>query len=254
MERIWLKVEGFQLCDFQRNEKENSAWATIKAGEKSFAIRAYFFKLEEDGHITQNNAMGRMRFFDVPYLHYGKRKPALLLDDFLGKAIYDLYLAGEKKGELRAFLEGKTELREFPFLKPAEWGGRSLRIPVDFVALRSMGSSLLSNGSVYANIQLGEHLIFWEQLIFDLKDFRYGGSGTVHDQRDAIYDEKVVKVINQLLSGKELQEHIRYLSSTRTLEFSDTVFFEKTPGCDEKKITGIKQAEDRSVPRPVRLY
>src|SRR3989338_4432116 len=105
MERIWLKVEGIQLCDFQRDTKKNAAWATVKMGEKSFVIRAYFFELEKDGRImTQNNAMSRMRFFDVPILHEGKRKPALLLDEFLGKAIHDLYLHGEKGEELKAFL------------------------------------------------------------------------------------------------------------------------------------------------------
>jgi len=255
MERIWLKVEGFQLCDFGRSKDDpGAAWATVKMGEHSFVIRGYYFKLEKDGYITQNNAMSRMRFFDVPYLHHGKKKPAVLLDDILGKAIHDFYLHGEKGEQLKAFLEGRTELKEFPFFKPEEWGRKSLRIPVDFVALRSMASSLLSNGSVYANVQLGEHLIFWEQLIFDLKDFRYGGSGADRDRRDAIYDKKVVEAINNLLSGKELQKHIRYLSETRGMDFSDTVFFEKAPGYDEKKITERNQKGDFFVPRPVRLY
>ncbi len=252
MERIWLKVEGFQLCEFCRGKDKGSAWATVKMGEKSFVIRGYLFNLEKNGDITQNNATGRMSFFDVPCLHNGKRKPVLLLNHILSKAIHDLYLHGEKGEQLKAFLEGKTELKEFPFFKPPEWGGRSLRIPVDFVALRSMASGLLSNGSVYANIQLGEHLIFWEQLVFDLKDFRYGSSGAVHDQRDAIYNEKVVKVINRLLGDKKLQERIRYLSETRGREFSDSIYFEKTPGYDEKRITGKKG--ELFVPRPVRLY
>jgi len=255
MERIWLKVEGIQLCDFQRDTKKNAAWATVKMGEKSFVIRAYFFELEKDGRImAQNNAMSRMRFFDVPILHEGKRKPALLLDEFLGKAIHDLYLAGEKREELTAFLEGKTELKEFPLFKPAEWGGRSLRIPVDFVALRSMASSMLSDGSVYANIQLGEHLIFWEQLIFDLKDFRYGGSRPVRDHRDAICDERVISAINHLLSRKKLQKRIRHLSETRGMEFSDSVYFEKAPGYDEKRIIRKGPLTARPVPRPIRLY
>ena len=255
MERIWLKVEGIQLCDFQRDTKKNAAWATVKMGEKSFVIRAYFFELEKDGRImAQNNAMSRMRFFDVPILHEGKRKPALLLDEFLGKAIHDLYLHGEKGEELKAFLEGKTELKEFPLFKPAEWGGRSLRIPVDFVALRSMASSMLSDGSVYANIQLGEHLIFWEQLVFDRKEFRYGGSGADRDHRDAIYDERVVKAINHLLGRKKLQGHIRFLSETRGMDFSDDIFFEKAHGYDKKKITERWKKGKPSVPRPIRLY
>jgi hypothetical protein len=124
---------------------------------------------------------------------------------------------------------------------------------VDFVALRSMASSILSDGSVYANIQLGEHLIFWEQLIFDRKEFRYGGSGADRDRRDAIYDEKVVEAINHLLRRNKLQKHIRYLSETRGMDFSDDVFFEKAPGYDEAKITDAKQRR-LEVPTPVRLY
>lgn len=247
MERIWLKVEGVQLCDFRRDG--NTAWATVKMGEKSFAIRRYLFCLEKDGYITQNNAMSGTRFFDVPILHDSKRKPVLLFDR-IASIIYDYYLAGEKKEELRAFLEGKTELKEFTFLKPAEWGGRSLRIPVDFVALRNMASSQFSDGSVYASIQLGEHLIFWEQLVFDfnLKEFRYDGSGV----RNAIYDERVINAINHLLSSQELQKHIRYLSKTGGMDFSDDIFFEKVPGYDEERIT---EGKGKSfLPRPVRLY
>lgn len=253
MERIWLKVEGFQLCDLCRAKEKRSAWATVRVGEKSFAVRGYSFKLENDGHITQSSGTN-MRFSDTPYLHKGKRKPGLLLDEFLGQVIYDRYLNqyAKENEELRVFLEGKTELKEFPFFKPAEWGARSLRIPVDFVALWSMASSMLSNGSVYANIQLGEHLVFWEQLIFDLKEFHYGGSGPVRDHRDAIYDERAISAINYLLSRKKLQNRIRHLSETRGMEFSDSVYFEKAPGYDEKRITERKLP--RSVPRPVRLY
>ena len=123
---------------------------------------------------------------------------------------------------------------------------------MDFVALRSLASSLLSNGSVYANVQLGEHLIFWGQLIFDLKEFRYGGSGADRDQRDAIYDERVVNAINHLLSRKKLRKHILNLSRTRGIEFSDSVYFEKAPGYDEKRIKDRKR--HLAMPRPVRLY
>lgn len=253
MERIWLKVERIQLCDFHRGKEPGTAWASVRMGEKSFVIRGYYFTLEKDGHLTQNNAMSRMRFFDVPLLHHGKRQPKMLLEHILAKAIHDFCLHGERGEELKAFIEGKTEMKEFPFFKPAEWGGKSLRIPVDFVALRSMASSMLSDGSVYANIQLGEHLIFWEQLIFDRKEFRYGGSGADRDRRDAIYDERVIETINHLLNGRKLQEHIRYLSETRGMDFSNDVFFEKAPGYGEKKITEKWQGKPPTL-KPVRLY
>lgn len=247
MKRIWLKIEGIQLCDFYHDKDKNSAWANIKMGHEGFVVRGYFFQLEKDGYITQNPAMARMRFLDVPLLHRDKKKPEMILEYALVKVIHDTYLIGEKSEEFKSFLEGKTGLTEFPFIKPAEWEGKSLRIPVDFIALRSLSASLLSNGSVYANINVGEHLIFWEQLVFDRKDFHYGGSGS-RDSRDAICDKRVIAVINYLLSRKDLQNHIRYLSETRGHDLSNVAFFEKTADCDEKRVTEIIS------PRPIRFY
>ena len=81
MERIWLKVEGIQLCDFQRDTKKNAAWATVKMGEKSFVIRAYFFELEKDGRrFTILNVMGQT-FFKNAY-----PSPFDALDQALTKA------------------------------------------------------------------------------------------------------------------------------------------------------------------------
>ena len=249
MKRIWLKVEGFQLYNFSRSRGTDiAAWADIQMGQESFAVKNYFFRLEKDGQITQNPAMADMRFLDIPLLHHDRKKPKMLLEDVLGKAIYDLYLAGEKSGELKALLEGKTELTEFPFFKPAEWQGKSLRIPVDFVALRGLSATRSADGWVYADIIVGEHLIFWKQLIFDCTKFCYGGSKMTPDSSNAIYDKRIVAIINDLLNRKDLQERICYLSETRGFESGSVIFFEKTANCDERRIAV------RALPHPVRLY
>lgn len=247
MDKIWLKIKGIQLCDFHLDgNRPGAAWATVKVGD-SFVIKGYYFTLEKNGDICQNNAMSRMRFLDAPLLHKNEEKPAPLLDHILFKAIYDEYLAGDKRAELLAFLRGENGLKEFPFLAPKEWQGKSLMIPVDYIALRSPCSSMLSDGSVYANIFLGDHLVFWEQLIFNCKTMRYAGSGSDRDQRDTIYDKEAIGVINQILHRRNVRRFIRDISEQRTLTFSDTVFFDKTVDYDAEMITGIKG----KVPQPV---
>jgi hypothetical protein len=224
--RIWLEVDGVQLCSLklqQQKEREGRcAWGSLKVGSNGFNLNNILFRMWEDGCLTQNWAMAGAKLLDVPIKHHKKKTPKMLLENILAKTIFEIYM--KKRGkDLRAVINGEKEMVEFPFSK--QWNS-PLRIPVDFVRLQNFACAC-EEKKVWADVQVGHHLIFWGVPIFDLNRasdrFQYN-----KEIGGAIQDDRVISVINGLLSDRVLQERAFDLRSDRyredeKLEFSDAI-------------------------------
>ncbi len=243
--RIWLNVDGVQLCSLkklqqQEEKKERRAWGSLKVGSSGFNFNSILFTMWEDGCLTQNWAMAGARFLDVPIKHHKKKTPKMLLESILAKAIFEIYMQKKEK-DLKAVINGEKETAEFPFSKLREWNS-SLGIPVDFIRLQNF-SCACKEEKVWADIQVGHHLIFWGVPIFDSSRasdcFQYS-----KEIGGPIQDDRVISVINRLLSGRGLQKraldlHDNGYWATGKEEFSDSV-----KGC---QMDGV-------LPPPIKFY
>ncbi len=174
MKRIWLKVPGYRVLNI----------APIKPGAASFDVRlgdalvvrgiVLRWKEEKDGpSFWQDWTSANMRFHDVPFAHRHQhihRKHALL-PDILACQLVGSYF------KIYGIVEKETGQTELEFVKPMEWRGKSLRIPVDFIELVGFMKSD-ARGIVSSNINLGHHITVWETAIYNGSNFCLDGKGT----------------------------------------------------------------------------
>jgi hypothetical protein len=234
LEKIWVKVEGIQiigpfsrLYPFGPKEEgdENTISASIRIGKNAFKINYINIGIRgRDGKMFQNWSGADARLLDVPLHHIGKPGPkSKLLYEVLFRASHLFYTEDGKK-KLLEFVMKNREEPTFPFFRPEEWKGLSLRIPVEFVTLRNF--ALLGIKEIFADIRIGHHLIFWKVKIYD------GNKIKLSDER--ILDPKLRSIIENLLKKKEVEETILSISETGedeiTLEFTDAI-----ENCNTKK-------------------
>ncbi|MCK4822163.1 hypothetical protein KA005_40750, partial [bacterium] len=107
---------------------------------------------------------------------------------------------------------------------PEEWKG-SLRIPVEFIKVRP---SRCLDEKVYADIQIGHHLMLWLVLICEKGEIKLYGN--------RILDPRLIAIIEQILSKEDLREEISYACNNgRTYINTGAEFIESIAGYDTEK-------------------
>ncbi len=206
--RIWLKVDEIEFhlwehfVELHRDPKELSVWVSVRLGQ-AFDVRSLLLN-KRLGCLSQGwGNISNMRFLDCPALHKQQRgRKSQSLDNIIAQVVYDTCLV-ERKSELSAFITKKRPEPQISSFKPGAWKGLSLRIPVDFVEIFNIEGA--HSGSVYANIRVGHHLIFWRVKIFEnqvfCSDFKEAG----------IRDDGVRNVIRKMLKNSKLRKIVKYL-------------------------------------------
>lgn len=248
MKRIWLKVEGVKLHSLRHvRDERKAAWATLQLGE---ALHIDGILLESVGGtdwFRQNWALATARILDLPWMH-GGRKTEPLLAHILGEAVMEICHERDEEcdeEDIRTFLEEGTQFEEIleepenlPFFKPKSWKGLCLRIPVDFIRLKSF-YYYSENDEIRTNIQIGHHLIFWKVKVFS-KVFS-GGVGNdcfLLDNKDII-DDALINLIQGILLRSDFQKTVRFLYQSELDDLGDNEFIVAVSDC---RVDGLPPA------------
>jgi len=236
MERICLRIKRLRLASLKSiPDEEGTVFATVELGNALNITHVRIGYEGKGGPFHQNWSMASLRFLDVPILHKGekeKNNSEPLLEDIVREAILLFFKGGDafpgNDARLRYLLGqqlGGFDLEEFNLRQ----NGRELLIPVQFIRM-SKFDCRHQNGDVRVNIQLGHHLIVWNVKIYD-------GKGVFEIFDDNIRDPKLRKIIREMIQrNMELQKHVKHLSQNGTSDLGETVFIDKSEGCDPKSV------------------
>lgn len=209
--RIWLKIPGFKLRNIRREGEKICFDAEL--GDEITVQR-----IRVEGKSLNLNSTN-FSFLDVPMIHVRKRNPVLI--ETIGLALEEIYFQGSQRGELE-------------FAKPEEWEGKSLRIPVDFVQFKTLGSE---KGAVYTNIYIGHHLAVLRIPIFNGTRFLLESSNY-----PMVHNKKILEMIKNLVKRPQTRGNI--------LETSRNGM--GNPGFSV--LTGIKGCDPEDLPPSIRIY
>ena len=213
-ERLWIEFSWIQIVPTSRREAsgrkkydgsidtELTAYCDIKLGN---ALTIHGWTIHTDpshmdqswGRFTQNPSGSNCRFLDNPLMHkvdkgFSERE---LLETKTAEPIWE-YCTKVNPDQVRAFIACETEVFNCPEFMPESWGGKSLAIPIDYIELSNIGRD--SGDIGFANVNLGGHLIYWNELIYDprQKPNRMLRTSSIHDQR-------LVDIINAAILAPE---------------------------------------------------
>jgi hypothetical protein len=228
---IWIKVDKLRLEGLKKSQildlKDNEKYArgNLEIGSQGFISSSLLITLREEDNLSQNYAHCNMRFLDVPARHRlernGQPPRRRMLEDIIALAVADEYLR-KRKNELIPLLNNRGDSFSFPWFTPPAWQG-SLRIPVEFIRLFNFECA--ENGPVYANVQIGHHLVFWNVLAYDQRrrnPFKF--------ENKNIRDQEVLLAINRLLTKKKVRGYMEKLIQTCHYISDETEFIDKIPG------------------------
>jgi hypothetical protein len=233
--RIWVEINGLQLHSLapgrQDSGEDKIAWASLKLGS-AFNIDGILITSgvldAPEFSIGWGNANARL--MDVQALH---EKPAKgnLLYEVIAKAVHDFCL--QRAEILHPFIKKAIEGERLTlgFFKPPDWQGKSLRIPVDFIRIRSFQRVNYGN-IVTADIQIGHHLIFWSVKIWDSRLDWHPLTG-FHDApcgEERIQEKELNRLINRIFLWSDVRE-VATSVAKGTIDM-ESEFIDKVKGCD----------------------
>ncbi|TAK89582.1 hypothetical protein EPO04_00535 [Patescibacteria group bacterium] len=166
-ERLWLKVTHLRLFDWLLHDYGGGATHilfTLSLGD--FQTRKFHLTpsgVGVDAFGTPNTGGSGDHIGAVPadYKLAGVPVPDLILGDLLVEAIWRHFRQPQNWGQLREYYNGGQTPYEV-IIAPEQWGGQALWIPVDFVEIFNL---LPASTGLYADIRMGHHLLFREQLL-----------------------------------------------------------------------------------------
>lgn len=166
-ERLWLKITHLRLFEWGLHDfgsGETHIVFTLNLGD--FQTRKYHLTPSGVGVDAygvpgtggSGDCIGAM---PAHYKLAGVPVPDLILENLLYEAIWRHFKQPQNWGQLQEYYDG-GQLPYEVVITPEEWGGQALWIPVDFVEIFNL---LPASTGLYADIRLGHHLIFREQLL-----------------------------------------------------------------------------------------
>lgn len=234
-----LKIPRIQFKNFarrnQKTENKNrwSGWfdllleGCISINGISIEIDGRTFCGESPPRISHNDAMTNVRLTDTPIVHRHKRRPKRLLDEHLGFEINE-FLNRTHHEDVERFLKEETSfLADSEPFKPKAWKNKSLRIPVDYIAITGISGR---DGNAQAHIRLGYHIILWKIPVYP-----------TFEPDGVIFDERIIQEVEKILARKKAKDAIRYCVTNNTFDIEGKLV-SKIPRCKKGKIP------------PVRLY
>ncbi len=167
MERYYIDVPSFVFHGWSRWQPDWKHWAAgfnvrMGADIDVFAGAAVQEESERGFHFS-DSISHRVRFLDVPWKHHGESAPVTYLDHQIWLTLDSLIREHGLDEAIRVYLaSGEGQLPELVGA-PSRWGGRTLRVPVDFIRISRIVSSWQHRyESVVATIEVGHHLVLWE--------------------------------------------------------------------------------------------
>ncbi|MDD5039002.1 MAG: hypothetical protein PHN78_06770 [Dehalococcoidales bacterium] len=210
-ERIWIEVPWIQLVPQQRTaptkgKPEFTTICDLKLGETLTIFGWYLHSNPEkqgpgNSWFGQNSAMASCRFLDVPLCHkknggyedgFDERQ---LLGNRIAAAIRE-YCTEVNPEIVRAYMEGTTNEVVLDQFSPPSWDGLNLAIPTDFIRIHHVGREYRERG--YSSVELGGHLVFWDECIYDPNK-----EPSIGLRSSSIHDQQVVDLVNAILTASE---------------------------------------------------
>lgn len=234
MKKFHLVIDGIRLHNPSITEeeyfKEKSMRVSLRVGGEGFEVPGIVFSFDKKGGLSQNWSGSRVKFHDKPVRHSKDENPKLILEEILGEAVHDIYMQGDKE-RLLSFINREISELSWPFCKPAAWNGRSLYVPVEFIALSHFEGGGL-HGEVRANLSIGHHLTILKMLV-------YGDGWSGLREMNLIYNSEIVDLVNDLLDGEGARQYIFSLSKSKCgIIDHDRKLIDKSPSyCDPDSLS-----------------
>ncbi len=217
--RLWLNVPGYQVQDIKR-DRFGCIYLNIRLGNV-LVVRGVTFEIEDMNRSIQNWAMADTILVDRANFHDHAAEKVRILRDILMIAV------GGCCSRLAWALESDPPKTELEFIKPREWKGKSLKIPVDFVKLIGFKSRGVR---VYADVCIGHHVIVRMIEIFDGQRFGLDSAG-----QSTILDLGLRQTIGDLLRRRSVRKAVRDISLEGKID-SDQEFMIGVKGCDPEAV------------------
>lgn len=233
MERIWLRILGYRVCNIRRSKGEPGyAYFDIRLGDMVL-VEGVKIKYQEEGDrpaLLQNWGTASVRFPDVSILHRHTSKRNPLLHDVLASALTECF------SELLQALQNGSQKQELRFIEPKEWDGKALRIPVDFVKFNKLMCGGI-NQPVYTDFWVGHHFIICGVKIFNGLELGLDKEGC-----SKILSPTLCWLVDKLCRQVKVQEAVHGVST------------EGTADTDADFMIGVKGCDPDGIPPAIRFY
>lgn len=168
MNRVFITTNKLAPTRFYRTsspDKDGSRYASIAVGIPGFCKDIVFFRrrrpkggsIENEFPDVQCRVLGQ----PVAYLAAKAPIPSLRLEEVLLSAVVPKFSDTLDKC-LEEKPKGSINLHSW---HPEEWDGKFLVIPIDFIKISNFDIPVNNRDVVTASIQLGHHLVVWNNII-----------------------------------------------------------------------------------------